>query len=343
MNNKFGAVDNRVLVGLLIAAAIAIGIAAVIMLDPTGKGGNRLSSDYSYDISELLKIDPELIGYEESQLSIDTGFKLAKAIAVGAEGLVYVAGDKALRVFDGGDVKLEIDLQRAPTCVAVDGDTIYVGTGDHIELYDHAGKQIGKWECLGERAVLTSIAVSKGNIFVADAGNRIVYRYGEDGEIINRIGAKDENRNIPGFLIPSPYFDLAMADDGLLRVVNPGKHRIEAYTFDGDLEFYWGSYSNTQLEGFCGCCNPINFAILSNGNFVTCEKGIVRVKEYDSEGKFIGVVAGPAQLNTIDGAKICNVPSDCQKGGFDVAVDNQSRVLVLDVVNSTVRTFTKNE
>jgi hypothetical protein len=76
---------------------------------------------------------------------------------------------------------------------------------------------------------------------------------------------------------------------------------------------------------------------------VTCEKGIVRVKEYDSEGKFIGVVAGPAQLNTVDSTKVCNVPSDCQKGGFDVAVDNQSRVLVLDVVNSTVRTFTKNE
>ena len=67
-----------------------------------------------------------------------------------------------------------------------------------------------------------------------------------------------------------------MASDGLLRVVNPGRHRIEAYTFDGDLEFSWGKVS-VGIEGFCGCCNPVNFAILSDGSFITCEKGLTRV------------------------------------------------------------------
>ena len=31
--------------------------------------------------------------------------------------------------------------------------------------------------------------------------------------------------------------------DGLLWVVNPGRHRLEAYTFDGDLQSYWGEES----------------------------------------------------------------------------------------------------
>ena len=48
---------------------------------------------------------------------------------------------------------------------------------------------------MGQKALLTSIAVSKNNVFVADAGNRIVYRYDTNGNLINRIGKKDEERN----------------------------------------------------------------------------------------------------------------------------------------------------
>ena len=63
-------------------------------------------------------------------------------------------------------------------------------------------------------------------MFVADAGRRIVVRYDLEGNFVNEIGRKDEKRNIDGFVIPSPYFDIAVAKDGLLRVVNPGEHRI---------------------------------------------------------------------------------------------------------------------
>jgi hypothetical protein len=158
--------------------------------------------------------------------------------------------------------------------------------------------------------------------------------------LLNRIGGKNKVRNIPGFVIPSPYFDLAIADDGLLRVVNPGRHRIEAYTFGGDLEFWWGTYS-PNVEGFCGCCNPVNFAILKDGGFVTAEKGLVRVKVYDADGKFAGVVAGPEQLIEACDAKICQVPTNCQLGGFDLAVDNKQQVLVLDTLRNVIRTFAK--
>ena len=141
-------------------------------------------------------------------------------------------------------------------------------------------------------------------------------------------------------MIPSPYFDLAIGSDGLLRVVNPGRHRIEAYTFNGDLEFWWGKPS-PNVEGFCGCCNPVNFVILADGSFVTCEKGLVRVKVYNEEGDFIGVVASPEQLIKSSDTKICQIPANCQVGGFDLAVDNQQRILVLDTLRNVIRIFTK--
>jgi hypothetical protein len=155
--------------------------------------------------------------------------------------------------------------------------------------------------------------------------------------MIRRIGDKNEARNISGFVIPSPYFEVAVAADGLLRVNNPGTHRIEAFTAKGDLEFGWGQFGN-EIDGFTGCCNPISFAIMPDGRFVTCEKGLVRVKVYDADGTFSSVVAGPQQL--ADGAcLICESPDQCQDGGFDVAVDKDNRVYVLDTVKNEIRVF----
>jgi hypothetical protein len=180
----------------------------------------------------------------------------------------------------------------------------------------------------------------RDNVFVADAGNRIIVRYDMVGNVVKTIGEKDPERNIPGFVVPSAYFDLAVSGDGLLRAVNPGRLRIEAYTMDGDFEFSWGR-SSMDIDGFCGCCNPANIAVLPSGGFVTCEKGLVRVKVYDSEGRFVGVVAGPDQLVEGGEHKICILPEQCQTGGFDVAVDSAGHVFVLDTIKNIVRTFTK--
>ncbi|MEJ2648630.1 MAG: hypothetical protein P8016_09515 [Sedimentisphaerales bacterium] len=350
MNTRSGTADTKVIVGVLISIVCIIGIIAVLQFDATGKkGGGQLGSDFEYNIDELSKVDPNLIIYKEDTTPIKTGFSITHAVAVDDNGAIYVAGDSAIRVFDDTGMKLdEVALKSEPRCLAIENDgnntAIYVGMKDHIEIY-RVGKLSKTWQSLGENTVLTSIAVSDEDVFAADAGNRVVIRYDKNGSIINKIGEKDQSRNIPGFVIPSPYFDLAIARDGLLRVVNPGKQKIEAYTFAGDLEFSWGEYSNA-IEGFCGCCNPVNFAILkgedpsgADDKFITSEKGLTRVKVYDASGKFVGVAAGPAQLIEGGKAEICDSPAECQMGGFDVAVDPTGRIIVLDTIKNIVRIF----
>lgn len=343
--------NTKIFIGVLVTVALIVAIFAVIRLDFTGESGSGLSKDFIYDINSIAKIDPNLILYEESAKPIPTGFMNSQSIVVTAEGSIYIAGDKAIRIFDkSGGLLNEIKLTDVPRCldVATDG-RIYVGMKDHIEVYacpelverDRQAKRIATWQSIGNNALLTSIAVSKKDVFVADAGNRIVLRYDINGRLINPIGKKDKDRNIPGFVIPSPYFDLAVGSDGLLRVINPGLHRIEAYTFNGELEFWWGKFSNVDVEGFTGCCNPVNFAMLEDGSFVTCEKGLIRVKIYDPEGTFVGVVAGPQQLVEGGASRICYYPADCQSGGFDVAVDAEGRILVLDTIKNVVRIFTR--
>ncbi len=344
MNRRLGTINIKIFAGVLAAVAIVIAGVAVVRLDTTGKKGSGLGKEYVYDIKELAKIDPNLILYEEAVEAISTGFTDSRAITVDSQGSIYTAGDKAIRVFaEGGNLVGEFKLADVPRCLTVSGDgKIYVGMKDRVEVYDGRGKRLASWESLGDDAVLTSIAVSKNDVFVADAGNRIVLRYDTAGKLINRIGERDKDRNVPGFVIPSPYFDLAVGHDGLLRVVDPGRHRIEAYTFDGDLEFWWGEFS-AGVEGFCGCCNPVNFAILEDETFVTCEKGLTRVKIYDAKGAFVGVVAGPEQLVEGGTAGICQFPADCQAGGFDVAVDATGRILVLDTIKNVVRIFARRE
>ncbi len=353
MDNHSGAIDIKVFIGILISVVCVIGVISVLQFDTTGQKGSGLGADFEYNIDELSKIDPNLIIYRESVSPIKTGFSITHAIALDELGQIYVAGDNSVRIFDDKGIKLnEISLKAEPRCLAIENIDnnmeIYIGTKDHIEIY-RGGKPYKTFQSLGDQAVLTSIAVSDEDIFAADAGNRIVIRYDKNGNIVNKIGEKDPGRNIPGFVIPSPYFDLAIGRDGLLRVVNPGIQKIEAYTFAGDLEFSWGKSSN-DIEGFCGCCNPVNFAILkgkdpsgSEDSFITSEKGLTRVKVYDNGGKFVGVVAGPEQLIEGGKAEVCNSPEQCKMGGFDVAIDSSGRVFVLDTIKNIVKIFSRIE
>jgi hypothetical protein len=208
---------------------------------------------------------------------------------------------------------------------------------DHVEVLDAEGAHQATWESLDERALLTSIAVGENDVYVANAGGRVVLRYDLQGKLLNRIGDRDDLRHIPGFIIPSPFFALAVAPDGLLRVTNPGGHRVEAYTPEGDLEQHWGKAA-IDIQGFCGCCNPVAIAILSNGDVVTAEKGIPRVKVYNNEGEFLCVVAGPEMLLPTRAANE-ETRTEHKLKVVGLAADGQGRVLILDPGTRSVRVF----
>ena len=334
---------SSVVIGFVLVAAIVAGVIAFALIDTTGKTGSGLGDQFDYDLSAFRQIDPCLFIYQEEPTSINTGLAEPHSIAVGNDDTVYVTGDRAILVYHKNDTApKQITLHEPAYCLAIaDDGFIYTGAKDRVLVHNALGDLVAQWDKLNQRALLSAIAVSDDSVFVADAGNRIVLRYDKNGKLVSRIGKKDSSRNIPGFVIPSPYFDLALAPDGLLRVANTGKHRIEAYTVNGDFEFAWGRFGN-DIEGFCGCCNPISFALLPTGGFVTCEKGLTRVKVYNSDGEFTGVVAGHEQFTQHD--RICDEKSaNCNTGGLDVAVDSLGRILILDPYTGLIRFFTRNK
>jgi hypothetical protein len=320
----------------LLALGSAAFAASTLPTRGASSGGD--ANPFAYDVGRLRKTDPKLIQYEQVG-QFRSPYPEPHRIAAGPGDRLYIASGNYVTVVERDGTRIsEIALTGGARCVAMAGDgTVYAGLRDHVEVFDAKGKRTATWESLGKRAWLSGLAVGEKGVFAADSGNRVVLRYDTSGKLLGRIGEKNKDRNIPGFVLPSPYLDVKLAPDGLLRVNNTGRHRVEAYTPEGDLEFFWGKPS-MAIEGFCGCCNPVGLALLPDGRYITSEKGLPRVKVYSKEGAFECVVAGPESFSA--NWQKCS-PSDCTTGGLDATVDSAGRIYILDVVEANVRIMAK--
>ncbi|HEY3415285.1 MAG TPA: hypothetical protein VGM23_00245, partial [Armatimonadota bacterium] len=126
-----------------------------------------------------------LIKYRELQ-PITIGMKDARGIAVDPAGALWVAGDQVIaRLHDEGAIIEQHRVDGEPHCLAVGADgTRYVGMRDHVSVYTPAGKHIAKWAPPGGKACITSLALGKNDIWVADAGNRTVWHYSRTGRVL---------------------------------------------------------------------------------------------------------------------------------------------------------------
>jgi hypothetical protein len=285
---------------------------------------------FAYDVKKYEQSGSDLVLYSELD-SISIPLPKVSGIAIGPDNEICVSGNHSVLVFNSdGTSRSSFQSDFPIRCLAVDKNhDVYLGTEDHIQVFDQQGIRQARWGSLGEQAIITSIAIARSDVFVADAGNKIVWRYDKSGTRLQRIGDKNEAKDIPGFIIPSPYFDVAVDPDGFLWVANTGRHSLENYSIDGNFRSSWGEFG-MEIHGFSGCCNPSHFAILEDGSFVTSEKGLPRVKIYNRIGSLVSVVA-PAE-RFIEGTV-----------GLDLAVDSAQKIYVLDPKQKLVRIFAKEK
>ena len=92
---------------------------------------------------------------------------------------VFSAGGKLLNSFK---------ISSEAHCIAAGKNgEIFLGMKDHIEVYSRDGNRIGSWNSLGENAYITSVAVKKDRVVVADYGNKLLWLFYNVGNLIRFI------------------------------------------------------------------------------------------------------------------------------------------------------------
>ncbi len=265
---------------------------------------------------------------------IATGAGRARKIAVGPQDQIYVAADANILIFDAsGEKQQTIKLPRPARCLAVNRQgRIYAGLLDRVLVMDAHGKELSVWNSASVKSIYAGIAVSEDEVFIADAGTKRIWRINFEGELLGIIHGKN------GFTSPAEFFSVQLGSGGSVRVVNSARHQIESYRTTGEFVSSWGERSR-GIEGFSGCCNPVSFVELPNGNYITAERGQPRVKLYNPQGQFQKLIAGPEQFAL--NAKTSNKDNSpgCTSGGLDVAMDSTGAALVLDRVTGHIHRF----
>jgi len=313
---------NFIVIFLIVMAVIIVLVVAKDLFSHQPE--NRAANPYEYNVVKYKSVDSTKVHYKETR-NIQLNTSKPRGIAFANQKL-YIISDSLLQVITlNGKELLRTKLPASPTCITVNEKNIYISFKDFFAGYDLTGKVVLSCSQTDKKTQFTSIAVKDQLLFIADAGNRRVLRYTTGGKYMDAFDGKSDKNDKHGFIIPSPYFDLAFNKDGELWVVNPGKRSLEQYKDNGTYRTFWTN-EEVGIEGFWGCCNPAHFAFMADGSFVTSEKNNVRIKVYKPSGEFDCVVAPSEKFPDEEIAP-------------DLAVTPQGDIYALDFDKKVIRLF----
>jgi len=250
-------------------------------------------------------------------------------VAAGPGDELYVGGDFGVKVFNpDGRLVRQWKTAKPVKAVAVGADgSVYAASATQVEKFDKDGKSLLRWGRGGcdrdDFGLVTGLAVSGKNVFVADSAERVIYRFRSDGTYLNPIGSKEKDPDGQGIVAPSPFIDCAARGDVVL-INNLGRRRVEYYDLDGKLLKHWGK-SGWEDDEFPGCCNPTNIALLDDDRVVVSQKGIPVIKVFDGRGKLAAILGKDV------------FSEECK--GIDLAVDSRGKIYAVDPVAGVVRVF----
>jgi DNA-binding beta-propeller fold protein YncE len=297
MNKKFAT---------LFPALIIVVFIAYIIFD-TSRPPQIEKTEVSASISDTIPVKWKISG----ELAVKEGS--LKAVTVSPSGNLYTGGDSFVSCYTADLRKVwSLKTPYPVTSLSVSGDSIYASTMEVILVIGMDGALKDEWGPFEDKSFITSVASNRSRVTYADAGNKMVVILDKQGIVEKIIGQGDGQ-----FVLPSPYFDVAMDASGNLYVANTGHRRIEIRSFDGRLKSMFGE-PGLAPGAFCGCCNPAHFIVTPQG-FITSEKGINRIKVLDPGGEFVEFVSSrnkfvpsiPLDLASADGKTLYAAnPSD---------------------------------
>lgn len=250
----------------------------------------------------------------------------------------YWSERREIRVVDGsGAVKNAIEIENVvplQICSSNDG-SIYLGGEYLIARIDSDGKLVEKVKIVdvipdaSDDTHVSGIAVTDQYLFVAVGSGRSL-RATEDIVRLTR-DLKDPTTIVERQFGCCSQIDMAI-DGTTLLIAENSRHRVNRFTFDGELLGRWGKKDRTGIEGFAACCNPVNFDML-DGTLVTAESGIGRVKAFNPDGTFKQLIGYVDTTKFDRGSRVaaasCYIPVEVSPDG--------EHIYVMDVRANSIR------
>ncbi len=224
---------------------------------------------------------------------------------------------------------------------ATEDGELYVAGSHRLVRLDARGKQLAYIEISDllegqfDGAHASGITVNDQYVFLALGAGRSL-RATEDIVRFNR------DLSHPKLVVEKQFGCCAHIDlecrSGELLVAENSRHRVNRFTFDGELLGRWGRRDREGIEGFAACCNPVNIDLGNDGRLYTAESGIGRVKMFNPDGTFLGLLGYVDTTQFDRGSRLasisCYIP-------IEVSADG-NRIYVMDVRKNFIRVLERD-
>ncbi len=197
-------------------------------------------------------------------------------------------------VYSIGAVQDDVGQFAEPTSVAVAADgTVYVTdmANHRVQYFSPAGEFLGAWGSRGRGdgqfgrryGGPGDVAVGPtGNVYVIDADNCRVQRFGADGIFRGAWGScgTGDGQFAEAY---SSTGGIAASPDGTVYVVDAGNSRVQRFSATGRFLGRWSGQSATEGWPFV----PHSIAVAPDSTVVVTESRNVQIQRFSAEGQFL--------------------------------------------------------
>ena len=187
---------------------------------------------------------------------------------------------------------------------------------------------------LAMKSRVTAVAVAENDVFVATSA-RVGFGYE-----VYRMDHNLENSKqlLDGLSGCCGQMDIHARGEQLFVAQNT-KFNVGIYDRDGESISSFGERLNQDNQGFGSCCNPMNVLCCENGDILTAESSIGKIKRFNADGELIGYV-GRARIG--GGCKHVAIGFNQKLDRYYVQYEDNHQICVLKP-NSEVGSSTSPE
>ena len=246
-----------------------------------------------------------------------------RRIAVDSDGSVWLAAERSVGQLGADGTQIwKVELERAARCLCVDHQNVFVGVRDHVVCIDRQSRDSHLLPSIGKGHLIGDAFVMGDSLVVTDITAGRVLQLDLNADDLRWSDTSSPRGSL------SPAGRISPSAQGGFAITDPARHRIVMTDQKGKQHGVWGKRSR-KIDGFQGCCNPMATVELSDGSWVTAEAGQVRIKRFDSAGRFVAQIAGPDSIASPAVSAEEDLSLGCGLGGIDLAVSTDDSLWVL--------------